>query len=83
VNEPLDLPSPAADTVALAAAVDRWLVDRLKKGGIQRAKLERDLPKELAGDSAFRAVDASLMRLRNAGQVRLVNNRFELAPVKP
>jgi hypothetical protein len=63
------------------ASVDKWVVARLMtKGAQRRASLERDLPKDLAGDSAFKAIDAALLRLRNAGRVTLANHRFALVP---
>jgi hypothetical protein len=79
VNEPIELPSPA-----LAAKVDSWVLSRLQREPVQRARLERDLPGELrVHGSAYLAIKGSLERLQNAGTVRLVNNRVELVKVKP
>jgi hypothetical protein len=79
VNEPIELPSPA-----LAAKVDAWVLERLRREPVQRARLERDLPGELrVHGSAYLAVKASLERLQNAGTVRLVKNRVELVGVRP
>lgn len=80
MSGPIELPSPAD-----AAAVDAWVRKRLHERGAQnRIMLERTLPSEFAGGNAFRAIDASLIRLRNAGDVLLANNRFSLkAGVKP
>jgi hypothetical protein len=79
VNNPIDLPSPA-----LAAKVDEWVLSRLRREPAQRARLERDLPNELREHgSAYLTVKASILRLQNAGSVRMVNNRVELVKVAP
>jgi hypothetical protein len=81
----IDLPSPVADAAEIAAKVDAWLVQRLwshKRQG--RALLERNLPKELHGESAFKTVSAGLVRLISASKARFINNQYELAPgVRP
>lgn len=80
MSDEIKLPSPVEP-----ARVDAWILARLKvKGPQRRAKLERDLPKELTGQSAFLAIEASLVRLQNAGSVRCHRQMWELAPgVKP
>jgi hypothetical protein len=71
----VELPSP------VEAQVDAHVLGEIRKHGSRSAAhLERTLPKELAGESAFRAVAAALNRLRGAGKVRLQNNRYSLAP---
>lgn len=63
-------------------SVDAWILRRLAKGPVNRATLERELPKFMADGNAFKAINAALLQLRNAGSVRFTNNRYELAPVK-
>ena len=75
MTDPIQLPSPVD-----AAKVDEWVAARLKTKGLQRrAKLERDLPKELVIDgSAFLTIEHSLSRMVKAERVRMHPNGVEL-----
>lgn len=65
------------------ASVDKWVVARLMtKGSQNRISLERNLPSDLAAGNAYKAIDAALLRLRNANRIRIVGARWELLPEK-
>lgn len=78
MRDPVELPSPVEP-----AKVDAWVLEQLQKGERKRSKLERDLPTDLRGSSAFLAISHSLIRLQKTGTATLVNGVVKRVAVKP